>query len=75
MIVTIKLCSRNAHLSQRAQPGLQIFHNVPVIPPSKVDISVREADAIQQNVEKFCNIVSAQVQRHSINIRQLAWKM
>lgn len=58
--------SWKAHLGKSAQPGFQVFHDIPVIPSRKVDISVREVYAFKQNIKKFSDIVASHIQTHPV---------
>lgn len=45
--------------------GFQLFHDIPVIRSSQVQISARKGDPLQQDIQQFRDIVSPNIQNDS----------
>ena len=52
------------HLEKGCYPGFQVFHDVPVVRPRQVQISVRETYSFQQDAQEFRDIIPSDIQKN-----------
>lgn len=52
------------YLLKSRYPAFQVFHHAPIVGSRQVEISVRELYPLQQDIQEFRDIISADIEKN-----------